>query len=110
VQLPHAPPTHTPPEPQAVPFATALPVSWQADTPVEQLVKPVWHVLVGVHATPAVHALHAPLSQTSLVPQLVPFAASLPVSLQTETPVEQLVEPAWQLLSVGVQATPDVHA
>jgi hypothetical protein len=87
-----------------------LPVSWQADTPVEQLVKPVWHVLVGVHATPAVHALHAPLSQTSLVPQLVPFAASLPVSLQTETPVEQLVEPAWQLLSVGVQATPDVHA
>ncbi len=79
--------------PHDVPLPTWVVVALQTGTPVVHDVVPVTHGLVGVQAAPVVHASHEPLSQTSLVPQEVPFAASLPVSLQTETPVAQDVTP-----------------
>jgi hypothetical protein len=94
--------------PHVVPFVRLLPVSLQTDTPVEHDVDPVWHGLTGVHAAFAVHALQEPLSQTALVPHVVPLARLVPVSLQTETPVEHDVVPVWQALA-GVHETPAVH-
>jgi hypothetical protein len=70
-----------------VPLETDIPVSVQTGRPVEQLTVPVWHALVGVHAAPAEHAEHVPLSQTRLVPQAVPLDTDVPVSVQTATPV-----------------------
>lgn len=62
--------------------------------------------MVGVHDRPAVQALHAPLSQTRLVPHEVPLGALLPVSVQAS--VVQLMVPRWHTLA-GVQALPLVH-
>ena len=95
--------------PHEVPLATGVPVSVHTATPVEQLMVPVWHGLVGVHAAFCVHDLHAPLSQTSLVPHDVPLAAVVPVSLHTGAPVVQEVVPAWHGL-VGVHGPFCVHA
>jgi hypothetical protein len=95
--------------PQVVPFETLVPVSVHAGTPVEHAVVPVWQTLVGVQAAPTVHALHDPLSHTWLVPHVVPLAALLPVSAQTDTPVEHDVAPVWHGL-LGVHVTPAVHA
>jgi hypothetical protein len=94
VQLPHAPLLQTSLVPQPVPFATLVPVSVQTETPDPHDVTPPWHEFVGAHAVPAVHAVHAPLSQTLLVPQEAPFAALLPVSVQTGVPVVHDVWPA----------------
>ncbi len=101
--------SHTSLVPHEVPLPTLLPVSVHVDTPVEHEVEPVWHGLAGVHATPAVHEVHVPLSHTSLVPHVVPLVTLLPVSLQSDTPVEHDVVPAWHGL-VGVHTTPAVHA
>ena len=79
--------------PHDVPLATCVPVSVHTDTPVEHEVVPVSHGLGGVHETPAVQAVHAPLSQTSLAPHDVPLATLVPESVHTETPVEHVVEP-----------------
>jgi hypothetical protein len=49
--------------------------------------------LVGVHVAPWEHALHAPLSHTSLTPQVVPFVAAVPVSVQLGVPPEQTMVP-----------------
>jgi hypothetical protein len=95
--------------PHEVPLETLVPVSVQTDTPVVQEVVPVWHAFVGVHAAFAVHALHEPLSQTSLVPHEVPLLALFPVSVHTDTPVEQEVVPVWHGLA-GVQVALLVHA
>ncbi len=104
----HLPAQHSSLAPQEVPLVTGLPVSEQTGTPVEHTVVPMSHGLAGVQTAPSVHALHAPLSQTSLVPHVVPLAASLPLSLQTGTPVVHDVVPVWQLLA-GVHAAPTVH-
>jgi hypothetical protein len=58
-----------------------------------QEVVPVWQALVGVHETPAVHPTHAPALQTVFVPHDVPFAATVPVSVQTAVPLVQVVDP-----------------
>ena len=73
-----------------------------------QLCLPTWHGLVGVQDTPWVQATHEPPSQTLLVPHEVPLARWLPVSMQSDVPVEQLVVPTSHALS-GVHATPSVH-
>lgn len=54
--------------------------------------------------------MHAPALQTWLVPQGVPFAALLPVSLQTGVPVVQSIVPEWHTLLLGVHDAPWVHA
>jgi hypothetical protein len=77
--------------PQAVPSASAVPVSVHAEAPVEHEVIPVWHALLGVHARPAVHAAQAPALHTMLVPQVVPFGAFEPVSMQLGAPAHDVV-------------------
>jgi hypothetical protein len=104
----HVPLSHTSLVPHAVPFARLVPVSLHTGTPVVHDVVPVWQLLAGVHIAPVVHALQVPLSHTSLVPHEVPLGTSVIVSVQVETPVEQDVEPTWQLL-VGVHDSPAVH-
>jgi hypothetical protein len=100
--------SHTSLVPQVVPLVTLLPVSLHTGAPDVQTVVPVWHALVGVHDAPVVHPLHDPLSHTSLVPQEVPLATAVPVSVHTETPVAHDVTPVSQLLG-GVHAVPEVH-
>jgi hypothetical protein len=109
----HAP--HTPfsqtmlPVPHMLPLRTFIPVSLQTETPVEQSVEPTWQTLDGVHVLPAVHAMHVPLLQTSLLPQVVPFLAFIPVSVHWGVPVLQSVVPVWQAF-VGVHDAPVMHA
>lgn len=88
----HEPPLQTPPG-HAVPVPT-LPVSTHTAEPVVQLIVPVLHELAGVHAAPALHALHAPALQTPPA-HAVPFVLFEP-SRQTAAPVEQLTTPFLQ--------------
>ena len=60
-------------------------------------------------APPALHAVHAPLSQTSPVPHVVPLATGVPVSLQMATPVVHTMLPVSHAF-VGVQLAPDEQA
>jgi hypothetical protein len=108
VHAPQDPLSQTSFVPHDVPLATLVSVSTHADVPDAQDVVPAWHGFVGVHEVPAVHAEHAPLSQTLFVPQDVPFAAVLPVSLQTGKPDVQTVVPTSHAF-VGVHAAPGVH-
>jgi hypothetical protein len=78
-------------------------------TPVEQEVVPVSHWLAGVQGALGVHATHAPLSQTMLAPHDAPFGPGMPVSAQTDVPVEQDVVPRSHWL-VGVHGRPEEHA
>lgn len=105
----HAPLSHTALVPQEVPLAALLPVSVHDGVPIEHDRVPVWHALAGVHDAPVMHALHAPLSQTWLVPHEVPFATLFCVSPHTGSPVEQPTAPTWQGLP-GAHAAPVVHA
>jgi hypothetical protein len=101
---------HTMLAPHVAPLARCVPVSVHTATPVEQSVVPVSHGTVGgVHAAVCVHALHAPLLHTSLVPHDMPLATLAPVSVHTATPVEQLVVPVWHGL-LGTHAVPEAHA
>jgi hypothetical protein len=63
--------------------------------------------MAGLHVRPGVHAVHAPLSQTMLVPQLVPLA-TLPDEMHACEPVEQSVFPVWQGFE-KVHPSPAVH-
>jgi hypothetical protein len=63
--------------PQDVPSATLFVVATHVETPVAHEVVPVLHEFGMVQGKFAVHALQAPLLQTMLVPQLIPFAMLL---------------------------------
>jgi len=85
------------------------PVSVQTDAPVVQTIDPVRQALPGVQALPAAQAAHAPLLHTMFVPQTVPLACAVPVSMHDATPLaEQIVCPTWQRLA-AVQTPPGVH-
>ncbi len=90
--------------PHDVPLARSCPVSAQVIVG-EQEVRPAWHGLSGVQASPAVHETQAPLLHTRLVPQEVPLV-TLPLSVQTGAPVVQAVLPVRQGFPVTVQAAP----
>lgn len=96
--------------PHDVPFATSAD-SVQTTAPVEHETVPVRHGLpVTAQVAPAVHATHAPvLLHTMFVPQLVPAARLVFLSVQFGVPVEQASAPAWHLF-VGVQAAPSTQA
>src|SRR5580700_2888679 len=64
-QLTHAPSSQTSLVPHEVPFA-ALPSAIQVAPPEEHETAPVWHGLVGMHATPGVHEL-GPVAPTGPV-------------------------------------------
>jgi hypothetical protein len=105
----HAPLLQTRLAPQDVPLVALLPVSMHVEVPLAHEVVPVWHAFVGVHADPAVHAVHAPVSQTAFVPHGAPFGA-LPVALHVSTPgVAHVAVPTWQI-PVGVHVAPCVQA
>jgi hypothetical protein len=58
---------------------------------------------------PAVQSAQVPWWQTLFVPQFVPSASELPLSVHTGVPDEQSRAPLWQAL-VGWQVAPVVHA
>ncbi len=105
----HDPLSQTAFVPQLVPLATCDPVSLHTGVPVEHESVPVSQTLAGVQAALFWHVVHAPLSQTMLVPQLVPLSTLLPVSLHTGTPEEQSIEPVWHGLD-GTHEEPCAHA
>ena len=80
--------------PQEVPLET-FPDSVQTGAPVSQTVLPVRHGLpLTLQLAPAVQLTQLPVAlQTLLVPQLVPAARSVPLSLQTGVPVAQASVP-----------------
>jgi hypothetical protein len=109
VHVVHWPLSQTMPLPHAVPLVTLLTLAVHADVPVAHEVSPVWQA-DGAHAVPDVHATHAPLSQTWLLPQAVPLATFVVVPPQVEPPVEHDVVAVWHALPAGWHAWPDVHA
>jgi hypothetical protein len=78
--------------PHDVPFAL-LPVSVHTEAPVVQTVVAFLHGFVVVQAVPAVQATHAPALQTMLMPQTMPFACAVPVSVHVGAPAA--VHVAW---------------
>ena len=110
VQAAHVPPLHTMFVPHDAPLET-FPDSVQTGAPVSQVVVPVRHGLpLTVQVPPAVQLTQLPVEpQTLFVPQLVPPARSVPLSLQTGVPVVHVSAPRWQGL-VGTQLTPSAHA
>ena len=90
-QARHAPFKQTIPVPHDVPFGLSA-FSVQTAVPVMHTFVPVRQRLVGVQVEPAVQLTHMPLLQTLFVPQLVPFASEVPVSVHVITP---LVEQAY---------------
>ncbi len=108
VQAEQVPLSQTSLVPHVVPLVIWVVVGLHTGAPVVHEIVPVTHGLVGVHDAPVVQALQVPLSQTSFVPQTVPLAALLPVSVHTGAPVVQTMVPVWQAL-VGVHAAPIEH-
>jgi hypothetical protein len=88
------PELHTRFVPQEVPLAT-FPDSAQTGAPVLHVVPPVRQGLpVTVQLAPTVQSPQTPVAlQTLFVPQLVPAATSVPVSVQTGVPVVQACVP-----------------
>ncbi len=76
--------------------------------PVERSTAPTSHALPGVHCAPCVHGLHAPARHTAWVPQALPLATSVPVSVHT--PVAQFMAPTWHAPPAGVHEAPSTHA
>jgi hypothetical protein len=94
--------------PHTVPLTSMLPLSAQVIDG-EQAVNPAWQALVGVQASPAVHATQPPLLQTMFVPQLMP-SVTFPDSTQAGVPVLQVVMPVRHGLPDTVQLAFTVQA
>jgi hypothetical protein len=104
----HEPPPQTRFVPHDVPLGTSVSWSTQVEVPVEHDVSPLWQGFeLGAHDRPAVHALHVPPLQTSLVPHDVPLAALVLRSVHAWVVQSKL--PLWQTL-VGVHGAPALHA
>jgi hypothetical protein len=104
VQDTQFPVLHTMLVPHEVPLAT-FPDSAQTGTPVLQVVVPVRHGLPETEQVAATVQLpQTPAAlQTLFIPQLVPAATSVLLSLQTGVPVEHESVPVWQAFVAGVQ-------
>lgn len=94
VQAAHVPPLHTMFVPQEVPLET-FPDSVQTGAPVSQAVVAVRQGLpLTLQVAPTVQLPQLPVEpQTLFVPQLVPAARRVPLSLQTGVPVAQANAP-----------------
>ncbi len=94
MQAVHAPPLHTRLVPQEVPLAT-FPDSEQTAAPVSQEVVPVRQGLpLTLQLAPVVQLTQLPVGpQTLFVPQVVPAATGVPVSVQAGVPVAQVRVP-----------------
>jgi len=100
------PALHTMFVPHEVPLATSAD-SVQTTAPVVHETVPVRHGFpVIVQVEPGVHAMQAPvLLQTRFVPQLVPAATLVFLSVHVGVPVAHESAPVWHLF-VGVHAAP----
>ena len=78
--------------PHSVPTGL-LPLSTQTEDPVAQEVLPSLQGLVGEQVIPAVQETQLPVLHTRFVPQLLPSATSVPLSVHTDVPVLQLSVP-----------------
>jgi hypothetical protein len=109
VHATHDPPLQTWLVPQLVPFDRLVALT-HVETPPMHDVVPCWQRLpLGLQTAPAVHATHAPLLQTWLVPHVVPFATFVTLE-QAIAPLAQDVVPVWQTLPPGLHIWPAVHA
>lgn len=99
-------PSHTPPG-QFVP-ALAEPVALQSGVPVEHEVVPVWHGLLGVQLTPAVHPLQRPAPSQTPPAHGKPLDALL-ANVHTGIPVSHRMLPIVQGFPVA-QDIPVLHA
>src|SRR4029079_18755671 len=94
--------------PHEVPFAL-LPVSVHTEAPLVQTVAAVLHGFVVVQAAPAMQGTHVPLLHTMFVPQAMPFACAVPVSMHVSAPAAvQIICPTWPMF-VGRQAPLTPH-
>jgi hypothetical protein len=91
LQVLQLPPLHTLFAPHDVPLS-ALPDSTHTTAPVAQEIIPVLHGFEGWQLAPALHPLQIPPPHTWFIPHDVP-SVTLPVSVQTEVPVEHDVVP-----------------
>jgi hypothetical protein len=95
--------------PQGVPSDT-FPLAAHVCVPVEHEVVPVAHGWpLGVHDAPAVHATHARLLHTWLVPQVVPLGACASVSTHAIPASEQMTLPTLHAAVDGTHGAPFVH-
>ena len=78
--------------PHSVPTGL-LAFSTQTEDPVAQEVFPVLQGLVGEQVIPAMQETQLPVLHTRFVPQLLPSATSVALSVQTDVPVLQLSVP-----------------
>jgi hypothetical protein len=76
------------PVPHDVPFGLSA-FSVQTAVPVVHTFVPVRQRLVGVQVEPAMQVTQVPLLQTLFVPQLVPFATAVPVSVHDIVPLAE---------------------
>lgn len=89
--------------PQEAPAALLVALSTHTDEPVEHDVVPTLQGSGLVEqVSPAVHAVQVPALQTRLLPQVVPSARDIPLSVHTGAPVAHDRFPRWQALA-GVQ-------
>jgi hypothetical protein len=110
VQAAHVPLLHTMFVPHDAPLET-FPDSVQTGAPESQAVVPVRHGLpLTLQVASAVQLTQLPVEpQTLFVPQLVPAATSVPLSLQSGVPVVHVSAPRWQGF-VGTQLAPSAQA
>jgi hypothetical protein len=106
LQVVQVPPLHTLPDAHDVPLST-LPDSMHTALPVVHEIIPVLQGFAGGQLAPALQPMHAPLPHTLFVPHDVP-SVTLPVSVQTEVPVEHDVVPVLHGFD-GWQPTPAVQ-
>src|SRR5271154_2826810 len=110
VHAPQVPLLQTSFVPHVAPFFAVLaPPATHTGVPVAHEIAPVAQTFAGVQAAPVVHAPHTPLSQTSLVPHIEPFAAVFaPPATHTGAPVAHEIVPVRHAF-VGVHAAPAVQ-
>lgn len=78
--------------PHRVPTGLLL-LTVQTEDPVAQEVVPLVQGLLGVQVSPAVHETQLPVLHTRFVPQLLPSATDVPLSLHVAMPVLQVRVP-----------------
>ena len=93
--------------PHDVPCGLLAPAT-QTWEPVAHENDPVLQTSVGWHAPPAVHAEQVPSRHTWLLPQVVPFATFVLLSVQTGAPVAQVRVPLWHGFA-GAHDAPLLH-
>jgi hypothetical protein len=94
LQSRQVPPTHTRLPPHPVPSLT-FPATTHREAPVLQEIVPRLQGSPVLQVAPSSHATQLPFPHTRLLPQLLPLGA-LPVSMQREAPVAQVVVPTLQ--------------